>query len=203
LKPGGLMYDAAHVRSALWIASFTAQPVRSATAIGGWTGHGPDGTLGAPDYSHAPPLLRLRDPSNDPLPPTRAASQASLYYAQSSGFGFVMQSNRIVEDFDPAPDATRLESAVDTVYGVSGGPVTIPSAPVMLYYHGREIAPFVYSGFELWMWTRADCQALVDFVLGDIWKLTRSGPRALRVSSAPGASSSTRPRSLPTASARK
>ena len=48
----------------------------------------------------------------------------------------------------------------------------------MTYYHGHDNAPFVYTGFEPWDWTRADCQGLVDFVLGDIWKLSKSAPGA-------------------------
>jgi len=52
----------------------------------------------------------------------------------------------------------------------------IGSAPVMLYYHGRENPPFVYTGFEPWDFTRADCQGVVDFVLHDIWRLTKSAP---------------------------
>jgi len=48
----------------------------------------------------------------------------------------------------------------------------------MLYYHGRENAPFVYTGFDPWAWSHGDCQGLVDFVLGDIWKLPKSAPGA-------------------------
>jgi hypothetical protein len=47
----------------------------------------------------------------------------------------------------------------------------------MFYYHGRDNAPFVFTGFDIWSWSRADCQSLVDFVLSDIWGLARNGPR--------------------------
>ena len=59
---------------------------------------------------------------------------------------------------------------------MSSPKLPIPSAPVMLYYHGRDNSPFVYTGFDPWAWSQADCQGLVDFVLGDIWKLPKSAP---------------------------
>jgi hypothetical protein len=46
----------------------------------------------------------------------------------------------------------------------------------MTFYHGRDNTPFVYTGVEPWDWTREDCQGLVDFVLGDVWKLTKAAP---------------------------
>jgi hypothetical protein len=174
LGPGRVMYDAAHVRSALGVTKSAFDFTRSPAAVGGWSGHGPDGTLSAPDYSRAPASMRRRDPGTDPLPPTRLPNQASLYYPTAYPAGFVLEPNSITEDFDPDPAAERVESALDTVYDVSGGVLPIPSAPVMLYYHGRENPPFVYTGFEPWDYTRADCQGLVDFVLGDIWKLPKS-----------------------------
>jgi hypothetical protein len=34
----------------------------------------------------------------------------------------------------------------------------------------------MFSGFDIWSFTRSDCQALVDFVLQDVWGLGRSAP---------------------------
>jgi hypothetical protein len=53
---------------------------------------------------------------------------------------------------------------------------------VMTYYHGRENAPLVFSGTSLWDFRRQDCVALVDFVLGRLWGLSKStlyAPRAV------------------------
>jgi len=175
LGPGRPLYDAAHVRSAIGVTKSDLSMNRSAAAIGGWSGHGPDGTLSAPDYSHAPAAMRRRDPGTDPLPPTRLASQAALYYPTTFPAGFVMEPDTIREDFG-TPGVPRVESALDTVYDVSGAVLPIPSAPVMLYYHGRDNVPFVYTGFEPWDYTRDDCQGLVDFVLHDIWGLAKSAP---------------------------
>ena len=59
---------------------------------------------------------------------------------------------------------------------------------VMTYYHGREIAPLVFSGMSIWDFRKQDCQDLVDFVLGNLWHLPKStlytAPRAMAPSSA-------------------
>ena len=174
LKPGRLLYDMGHIRSAIGVARGALEFSRSPAAIGGWAGHGPDGALAAPDYARAPLAMRPRDAATDPPPPTRLASQAGSYYPSSYAAGFVLEPNSITEDFDPDPAVERIESALDSIYDVRGATLPIPTAPVMLYYHGRDNAPFVYTGFEPWDFTRADCQGLFDFVLGDIWKLPKS-----------------------------
>jgi hypothetical protein len=194
LTAGRLLYDVAHIRSAIGVTKGEINMTRSPAAIGGWSGHGPDGTISAPDYTRAPPAMRRRDPGIDPLPPTRLASQAALYYPSSFAAGFVLEPNVIREDFDPDPNVERLESALDTVYDASGAAIPIPAAPVMTYYHGRDNTPFVYTGFEPWDWTRADCQRLVDFVLGDIWKLSKSA----RAGARPAATSMSRVPPAPT-----
>jgi len=176
LGPGRLLYDMGHIRSAMGVTKAELRMTRSPAAIGGWSGHGTDGTLAAPNYANAPESMRPRDPATDPLPPTRLPSQAALYYPTSFPAGLVIEPNAISEDFDPDPAVERIESALDTLYDARGAVLPLPSAPVMLYYHGRENAPFVYTGFEPWDFTRADCQGLFDLVLGDIWKLTKAAP---------------------------
>ncbi|MEY4375340.1 MAG: hypothetical protein RL760_1507, partial [Candidatus Eisenbacteria bacterium] len=41
------------------------------------------------------------------------------------------------------------------------------------YYHGREGPPFVFSGFPIWYFQRAQAISLLDFVLQRIWGLSR------------------------------
>jgi hypothetical protein len=48
----------------------------------------------------------------------------------------------------------------------------------MTYYHGSEGGPVVFSGFPIWFFQRSQCQALADFVLQDIWGLSRSSAPA-------------------------
>jgi hypothetical protein len=65
-------------------------------------------------------------------------------------------------------------------------PVTSGKYVIMTYYHGPLNPPFVFTGFAIWDYVRADCQTLVDFVLQDIWGLSRTVPqtRAAAVSAA-------------------
>jgi hypothetical protein len=175
LGPGKLLYDAGHIRSALSGSVSGAEPTRSDAARGGWSGHGPAGDLAAPDYTKLPSVLRFRTPNTDPVPPTRPA-QTTLYYGTSASNEYISAPNEIAEDFDASDAGVRLESTLDSLYDVSSPQLCVSPAPAMVYYHGRENAPFVFSGFDLWSWRRADCQGLVDFVLSDIWKLPKSAP---------------------------
>jgi hypothetical protein len=176
LVPGRMMYDEAHVRSAMSAAISSVAPARSAAARGGWSGHGPDGTLSAPDYSRLPAQLHFKTAATDPIPPTRVAAQAALFYRTNSASEFVAAPDTIVENFDRSGAGERLESALDTLYDVADPSFCVSPAPTMLYYHGRDNAPFVFTGFDLWGWSQADCQGLVDFVLGEIWKLPKTAP---------------------------
>jgi hypothetical protein len=46
----------------------------------------------------------------------------------------------------------------------------------MTYYHGADNPPLILTGFNLWNFRRSDCAALVDFVLQQMWGLTRDVP---------------------------
>ena len=87
-----------------------------------------------------------------------------------------------IEDMDDDPSAVRLEATLDSLYEVSHPNFPAPRGIAMTYYHGREHAPFVFTGLPLWAWTITDAQGLVDFVLQDLWGLTRSGPSVNRAS---------------------
>jgi hypothetical protein len=193
LGPGRVMYEYAHVRSSMTFLKTAHEPTRSAAAIGGWAGHGPSGTLAAPDYQRLPPVLRLRTPATDPMPPTRLASQTSLYYRTITTKEFVLTPNTITEDLDPDPGVVRLESTLDTLYQAPNPLAPDQVGAVMLYYHGRDNAPFVFTGFDLWTWRREDCQGLVDFILGDIWGLAKTGVTTRSARAAKTASRPTSP----------
>jgi len=174
LGPGRLLYDFAHLRSAIAVSVAVAEPQRSAAARGGWSDQGPSGKLSAPDYSRLPATLRLRTPDTDAIPPTRTANQAGLVYPGASTWEYVAAPNDIREDVDPDPAVDRQASTLDTLYDVTNPQLSVRPAPVMLYYHGLENAPFVFTGFDLWSWTHDDCQGLVDFVLHDIWGMNKA-----------------------------
>ena len=170
-----------HLRSEITANTLNAPAfIRSPAARGGWSGHGMDATLAAPDYSRLPTQLRLRTPELDPLPPSRLAGQADLYYGRVVPVEYVSAPNVIVEDLDPDPGVVRNESVLDTLIECVSPTVGSSPAPIMTYYHGREHGTFVFSGFALWDWTRSDAQTLVDFVLQEVWGLSRAGPTARR-----------------------
>lgn len=177
LGPGRPVFDHAHLRSEIRVVRTGVEPRRSPAAVGGWSGHGPGGDLSAPDYARLPATLRFRTPATDPIPPTRLASQGSLFHVSSATNEVVSLANSILEpERDPPP--APVVSMLDTLYELSSPMLPVSPAPLMSYYHGRENSPFVFSGFDLWTWSRADCQALVDFVLGDLWGMTRTSPAA-------------------------
>lgn len=176
LGPGRPIHDHVHLRSSVAVTTTSAQTERSPAAIGGWSGHGPTGALSAPDYSQLPATLRLRAAETDPMPPTRLASQTGLFYGTAAGYEYVAAPNSIGESMQPHGNSPRLESTLDTLYQASSPVFLVSPAPTMVYYHGRENAPTVFSGFDVWRWARADCQSLVDFVLGDIWGLAKGAP---------------------------
>jgi hypothetical protein len=43
----------------------------------------------------------------------------------------------------------------------------------MTYYRGLECGPVMFSGFPIWYFQRAQAIQLVDFVLQQVWGLTR------------------------------
>jgi len=179
LVPGRLMYDAAH-----WQSGFANQRVQAtversprADEIAAspwshpdrWTG----GEVHAPDYRKLPPELKPLDRAVDPLPPTRLPYQSSLYYESVLPYEYLMEPNVVTEDVDPSPDGVRIASTLDTLYEATSLLLLRSPAPVMTWYHGAEANRIVFSGFSPWSFHRDDVTGLVDFVLQDIWGLSR------------------------------
>ncbi len=155
LAPGRLMFDWAHWRSEITLGrSSSAQ--RSARAIAD------EG--GVPDYSGLPPALEAKQLDTDPLPLQRpGAVHASSYIAE-----FLSLPNIVIESRGGA-----VSSALDTLYETAGSGDAGIGRPVMTYYHGSEGPPFVFSGFPLWYFQRAQSIQLVDFVLQRLFGMSR------------------------------
>jgi len=177
LAPGRIMWDAAHWRSEMSVSKVITTPRKSPYAVGGWKSPGwrYADTLYAPDYSRLPSVLRRRSLAlGDSLPPTCLGNQMR-YYSTFAPFPveYLDDDNRIVEDFDNSPLVENQRSALDTLYYLAGGTLTTLQTgriPVsMTYYYGTESPRFVFSGFDLWTWSRQDCVGLVNFVLQEIW----------------------------------
>ena len=176
-----LMYDFAKWRSEMVTSVIATSVVRSPRAVGGWTHPGPGfaGTVSAPDYSGLPMQLRRRALAlGDSLPPTRPISQTAYYFTSDAlASEYLTRPNSILEDADPDPRVTAEISTLDTLYEFRGGAlatnVTGERPACMTYYHGMGGPPVVFTGFDLWSWSRVDCAALVDFVLQDVWGMQR------------------------------
>lgn len=178
LAPGRPMYDFAHWQSELTTQAVVTTPTRFTPATGwshpAWGG----GTVSAPDYTRLPATLRRRALAlGDTLPPTRTAQSNTFYTAGSVNVEYLDQPNIVFEDMNPDPVNVEERSALDTLYRLQGGALstgsTLQTPVAMTWYHGPSAPPFVFSGFDIWAWSRQDVIALVDFVLQDVWGLTR------------------------------
>ena len=195
LTPGRFMFDLAHWRSEFRafgpvFVSFRRydqpDPVVSSAS---WKG----GKFTNPevDYTTLPTTLEPRDPATDPLWPFRTNQDFYIGNPSYSGNGlyveFLARENYILEQI-PVPSHTNPDSTVERstldslylVYGSSYDRQMLQSNTgqgvntVMSYYHGLENAPLVFSGTDIWTFRRQDCVALVDFVLGRLWGLSKS-----------------------------
>jgi len=193
LVSGRFMFDYAHWRTKIETQNQVQSAVlnwnhprfHSTSPSRGWDG--------APDYSK---LLasaqyltaRQRGLVDDDPPPLRRPE--SLWYAFQFDSELLTNPNFIIEDLN-GDEPGGVISTLDTVY------VTLEGAqdrPIMTLYHGIDFqkmhflssfpdtgspppvfepARFVFSGFPLWFFSRPQQIALVDFVLQDIWGLTR------------------------------
>lgn len=149
----------------------------------GWHNHGLDHSLNQPNYDilatqaggGAVPFMQPRSCITDPPSPLRDCGSFYViqnYPAELMGTLSSSAPNFIREDADPNPDVVREESTLDTLYWCLLG--TAPQRPVMTYYHGFETPQMVFSGFPLWFFQKTQARALGDFVLRDIFGLTRS-----------------------------
>lgn len=168
LRPGQLMFDLAHAQSSLSVGSFTSPIIlRSPRAVGGWPG--------APDYTLLPSGMQtISSATGDPIPPLRTGTD---YYNPHPWLEWISDSNPILEDLNTDPGVLNRGSSLDTLYAIRGSGSGLLAAPAvnacMLYYHGSENPPLVYSGFDIWSFSRSQCIQLTDFVLQRIWGLSR------------------------------
>ncbi len=203
LVPGRFMYDIMHWRSELQAYTVgNAKIKRSARAdsimrYGGWTMPTFEGVRSNPNYSRLPLTMDAKTPGTDALPATRVGNDRSFY--RTNAFyvlEYLSQPNSIIEDVNASPVIVQEVATLDTLmrteaalaqsfqaYEVGGlipgtntpKPNSVIGTPVMTYYHGLEFPAAVFSGFDLWSYQRGQCVGLVDFVLQEIFHLTK-GP---------------------------
>jgi hypothetical protein len=183
LRPGRFMYDLVHWRDAIHMNVANNARKFGTTSFGTgsnrpgrhWPPNPPPPTPPSPpDYSALPAILNPKTVLTDPPPPLRFADAYCLREDYMAEFIPVTPGveTYIREDYNDDPNVVDEYSTLDTLY-ISQGLVAIPNSPVMTYYHGRENAPLVFSGFNIWYWRRTQCIALADWVLQNVWGLQR------------------------------
>jgi hypothetical protein len=180
LVPGRLLWDAAHWRSSVSakspLVTLARSPRAEQIADAPWshTDYWTAAEVRAPDYRRLPAEFRLRAPELDRLPPTRTARQASSFYSSSTTVEYLFEQNHIVEDVDLSDEGVSMQATLDTVIEARSIALLRNPAPVMTWYHGANVNRFVTTGFAPWALTRADAIAITDFVLQDLWGLSRA-----------------------------
>ena len=117
-------------------------------------------------------------PSNVFFP---SVQNVDMEYLSDQGTSGSLGSSRVIEDVDPDPLHTSLVSTLDTLYYVRGATFIQPSFNLydvcMTVYRGPSYDhPIIFTGFNVWSWTKGDCQGVVDAVLSDMWHYTPRVP---------------------------
>jgi hypothetical protein len=189
LLPGRFMYDLVHWRSEFRVFNgfirFARYDQRDPTSTNprAWPGL----PFRDPRYTTLPTLLQSRTPVTDPLSlvPWRTGPD---YYVNNPAYSqiginieYLTCPNEILETIQVTPDSSFEYSALDTLYHAYGTAYSSQMLQAgsgvnatMTYYHGNENGPVMFQGTSTWDYRRADCQALVDFVLGTMWGLPKN-----------------------------
>ena len=203
LLPGRFMYDLVHWRSEFRVFNgfirFARLDQRDPTSSlpSAWKGR----ALADPRYYALPVQLQSRTPATDPLSlaPYRTNSD---YYINNQAYSqvgisieYLAYENRVLETIQVTPDSSVEYSALDTLYNAYApaypGQLLQPGQGVnalMTYYKGGENGSVMFLGSSIWDHRRTHCQGLVDFVLGQMWGMTRN-----TVASSPSPARTARP----------
>jgi hypothetical protein len=168
LIPGRFPYDAAGWQSEIKIS--TPQAIAFVRTLGRFESSvGPYGSL--------PATLQPKSSGTDPLPPLR--SNPSDFYQTQFTAEYLSQPNDVQEN---------LASTLDSLYSARGGLLVQSQNNVtMSVYRPTTGQPRIWTGFSLWNFRRADCQALVDWVLQQEWGLPHTSASLLGRANTTGA----------------
>jgi hypothetical protein len=207
LTAGRFMYDLAHWRSEFRVFQgfirFARYDQKDPTSTNprAWPGY----PFRDPRYTTLPTQLQSRTPTSDPLSlvPYRTNSD---YYINNPAYSqvginieYLTYENEILETVQVTPDSSVEYSALDTLYNAYGTAYSSQMLQagsgvnaLMTYYKGSENGSVMFLGSSIWDHRRTQCQGLVDFVLGQMWGMTRtalapkpSPARAARPAAAP------------------
>jgi hypothetical protein len=94
---------------------------------------------------------------------------------------YLTYENRVLETIQVTPDSSFEYSALDTLYNAYGTAYTGQMLQagggvnaLMTYYKGSENGSVMFLGSSIWDHRRTQCQGLVDFVLVQMWGMTRN-----------------------------
>jgi hypothetical protein len=170
LVPGRFVYDQAH-----WRSEFKQYRVNNGR-IRRYLGR----FQSSPGiYAGLPVEIQIKSPATDPFPPNRMGQSPGVFYQTQFDIEFLSAANEILEDVDPGP-GENVQPTLDTLYKVTApslqpdsGPFALQSVVMTYYHNGADNPPFITTGFSLWNFRRAQCLGLVDFVLQQLWGMTR------------------------------
>jgi hypothetical protein len=173
LVPGRFMYDLTHWRSQFTLAPANPCVVRRSP----FPVTDPAGTSG---FALLPALLGNKQAATDPLPPFRSGT----FYTNTINvpFEYLSLPDPVIERVFTGPKQSLWVQTLDTLMVATGSVLPAQGAnpavdrivnPVMTHYHGADCGPVVFTGFDIWSWTRGDCVKMVDAVLQGYWHLTR------------------------------
>jgi len=176
LIPGRFLYDVFKWQSEVKI---TSGPLQTVARYFGR--HEAPGATTPLEYRNLPPTMRPKTPALDPFPPGRTFNSGS-FYLTNFDIEYLSLENYIYEDIDPDPIVTNEQSTLDTLYYARGQSLVQPEFNrynvCMTRYVGSSYPPLIFTGFSIWTFTRADCKAMVDAVLKDMWGLPYVPPVA-------------------------
>lgn len=176
LVPGRFMYDLARWQSAFRVNSVLGNIQR-------YTGRfeqRPEPGTWADHLGELPARMEYKTAATDPMPPNR--TRTTDYYKNTATLEFLTLANPVVENLSGDPLHPRETSTLDTLYSNGGVPFGGGDRNILMtYYHGGVVPQgFLFSGFDIWIYKRAQCQALVDFVMKRMWGLGSTAPLAAR-----------------------
>ncbi len=194
LTVGRLMYDGAKWQSLVVVQQATGRILVSQNLFRNpsmkWVdqpGYLYTNPVHRPDYSTMPAAMHVRtnpttDPVyGDPIPPTRPTSFGTNWWnpAPSLFLEYLAQPNFIYEDMNPDAVRESIEVAIDSLYYATGSNLVTDrytrfEGICMSWYHGPASSEFIFTGFTPWIFRRADCQGLFDFVLKNIWHMNKA-----------------------------
>ncbi len=132
-------------------------------------------------YNLLPASMRPKNSGSDPFPPNRTVNNGD-FYLTTFDIEYLSQSNIVLEDVNPDLLIVDEQSTLDTLYKAAGATL-MPSSfnphnVCMTRYVGPAYTHVIFTGFNIWSFTRGDCKALVDAVLQGFWGLPYTPPTA-------------------------